>query len=228
MASRPARIRRRDPRPQPLLRHERGGPERGRGRRARWSAKPSLSVDQLYAILKDPRGMIDCTSAPGYPDGDCGFGFPQADAKLAHGARRDAAGGGGRDLLRPGPTAPTAGSTAPVGLTWIVDGRGLAGDDDELRPADDRHRRRRGIHLHGGERGRHDEPAGDDHARHRAAEPAGVHRHQSRGEAEEAAAKGRVHARPTPPRGSPHASPGSSPRSRAGTCSARPPQTCPA
>ena len=41
-----------------------------------------MSVDQLYAILKDPRGMIDCTSAPGYPDGDCGFGFLQADAKV--------------------------------------------------------------------------------------------------------------------------------------------------
>jgi len=48
-----------------------------------WSAKPSMSVDLLYAILKNPRGMIDCTSGPGYPDGDCGFGFLQADGKLA-------------------------------------------------------------------------------------------------------------------------------------------------
>jgi subtilisin family serine protease len=48
-----------------------------------WSAKPSLSVDLLYAILTDPRGMIDCTSAAGQPDGDCGWGFLQADAKLA-------------------------------------------------------------------------------------------------------------------------------------------------
>jgi hypothetical protein len=47
-----------------------------------WSAKPSLNVDQLYAILRDPRGMIDCTSAVGQPDGDCGWGFLQADAKL--------------------------------------------------------------------------------------------------------------------------------------------------
>ena len=48
-----------------------------------WSAKPSLSVDELYAILRAPRGMIDCTSALGQPDGDCGWGFLQADAKVA-------------------------------------------------------------------------------------------------------------------------------------------------
>jgi hypothetical protein len=47
-----------------------------------WSAKPSMSVDVLYAILKDPRGVIDCTSSAGQPDGDCGWGFLQADAKL--------------------------------------------------------------------------------------------------------------------------------------------------
>jgi subtilisin family serine protease len=46
------------------------------------AAKPSLSVDTLYAILKDPRGNIDCTSAAGQPDGDCGWGFPLADAKV--------------------------------------------------------------------------------------------------------------------------------------------------
>ena len=47
------------------------------------SARPSLTVDELYAILRDPRGSIDCTSAAGFPDGDCGSGFPLADAKLA-------------------------------------------------------------------------------------------------------------------------------------------------
>jgi hypothetical protein len=47
------------------------------------SAKPSLSVDELYAILRDPRGSVDCTSAPGFPDGDCGSGFLLADGKLA-------------------------------------------------------------------------------------------------------------------------------------------------
>ncbi|MET0510226.1 MAG: S8 family serine peptidase [Thermoleophilaceae bacterium] len=47
-----------------------------------WSAKPLMSVDMLYAILKDPRGMIDCTSAAGQPDADCGWGFLRADAKV--------------------------------------------------------------------------------------------------------------------------------------------------
>ncbi len=123
-----------------------------------WSAKPSMSVDQLYAILKDPRGMIDCTSAAGQPDGDCGWGFLQADAKLTHGARRVAAGGGRRD--RAG-RARRSQRLVPQHRRADLerDRRGLAGDDDELRPADGRHRRRRGIHMHGGERRRHDEPA---------------------------------------------------------------------
>ena len=30
-----------------------------------WSAKPSMSVDELYAILRDPRGMIDAPRRPG-------------------------------------------------------------------------------------------------------------------------------------------------------------------
>jgi subtilisin family serine protease len=47
-----------------------------------WSAKPSLSLDEVYAIGADPRGAIDCTSAPGFPDADCGFGFILADGKL--------------------------------------------------------------------------------------------------------------------------------------------------
>ena len=46
------------------------------------SARPSLTVDQLYAILRDPRGSVDCTSAPGFPDADCGAGFLLADGKL--------------------------------------------------------------------------------------------------------------------------------------------------
>jgi hypothetical protein len=47
-----------------------------------WAAKPSMSVDVLYAILTDPRGMIDCTSTAGQPDGDCGWGFLLADTKV--------------------------------------------------------------------------------------------------------------------------------------------------
>ena len=78
-----------------------------------WSAKPSLSVDLLYAILTDPRGMIDCTSAAGQPDGDCGWGFLQADAKL--GMALDASPPAVAAVTAPGaPDGATAGSTA----TW--------------------------------------------------------------------------------------------------------------
>ena len=80
-----------------------------------WSAKPSMSVDELYAILRNPRGMIDCTSAPGYPDSDCGFGLPPGGREIGRGARRVAAGGGGRDCSGRRPTAPTGGSTATSG-----------------------------------------------------------------------------------------------------------------
>jgi hypothetical protein len=43
------------------------------------SAKPSLTVSQLYAILTDPASALDCTSAPGDPDTDCGSGLLQAN-----------------------------------------------------------------------------------------------------------------------------------------------------
>jgi hypothetical protein len=46
------------------------------------SAKPSLPIDELYAIMRDPRGTIDCTSATGFPDADCGWGFILGDGKL--------------------------------------------------------------------------------------------------------------------------------------------------
>ena len=78
-----------------------------------WSAKPSMSVDLLYAILKDPRGMNDCTSGPGYPDGDCGFGFPRADAKLA--LVLDPSPPAVGAVTAPGGPMATAGSTVPSG-----------------------------------------------------------------------------------------------------------------
>jgi len=43
------------------------------------SAKPSLTVDQIYAIMRDPANSVDCTSAVGDPDTDCGVGLIQAD-----------------------------------------------------------------------------------------------------------------------------------------------------
>jgi len=45
------------------------------------SARPALTVDQIYSIMKDPRGSIDCTGV-GFPDADCGWGFVLADAKV--------------------------------------------------------------------------------------------------------------------------------------------------
>lgn len=43
------------------------------------SANPSMTVNQLYALLTNPANSLDCTSAVGQPDKDCGAGFIQAD-----------------------------------------------------------------------------------------------------------------------------------------------------
>ncbi len=43
------------------------------------SARPTMTVPQLYSVLTDPAVSLDCTSAPGDPDTDCGSGFLQAD-----------------------------------------------------------------------------------------------------------------------------------------------------
>jgi Subtilase family len=42
-------------------------------------ANPGMSVNELYAILRNPANDIDCTSAAGVPDFDCGAGFILAD-----------------------------------------------------------------------------------------------------------------------------------------------------
>jgi hypothetical protein len=47
------------------------------------SANPSMTVDQLYAVLTNPANSLDCTSAAGQPDADCGAGFIQADRVVA-------------------------------------------------------------------------------------------------------------------------------------------------
>ncbi len=46
------------------------------------SARPSLTADQLAAILKDGSRSIDCTATIGLPDRDCGFGFVLADSAV--------------------------------------------------------------------------------------------------------------------------------------------------
>jgi hypothetical protein len=75
------------------------------------SAKPTLSVDQLYGLLTDPANALDCTSAAGSPDADCGSGFIQADRVVAA-ALAPAA-------TTPAPVAPIASTTpiAPVSPT---------------------------------------------------------------------------------------------------------------
>ncbi len=46
------------------------------------SAKPAMSIDELYAIMTQPANAVDCV-APGNPDADCGSGFVFADSALA-------------------------------------------------------------------------------------------------------------------------------------------------
>jgi hypothetical protein len=43
------------------------------------SANPTMSVNEVYAILRNVANAIDCTSATGVPDFDCGAGFVLAD-----------------------------------------------------------------------------------------------------------------------------------------------------
>jgi subtilisin family serine protease len=68
------------------------------------SAKPTLSVDQLYGLLTDPANSLDCASAPGVPDTDCGSGFIQADRVVAA-------------ALRPPPPPPSEPSPTPATIT---------------------------------------------------------------------------------------------------------------
>src|SRR4051794_38325121 len=80
------------------------------------SAKPSLPVDELYAILRDARGAIDCTSAPGFPDGDCGSGFLLADGKLA--MVLDSTPPSVAPVLATQPNGANGWFRGDVGLTW--------------------------------------------------------------------------------------------------------------
>jgi hypothetical protein len=83
------------------------------------SAKPSLSVDELYAILRDPRGTIDCTSASGFPDADCGSGFILGDGKLA--MVLDSTAPSVAAATTPGaPEGANGWFHNPVSLTWNV------------------------------------------------------------------------------------------------------------
>ena len=47
------------------------------------SAKPAMSVNELYAIMTAPANALDCPATPGNPDVACGVGFVLADRALA-------------------------------------------------------------------------------------------------------------------------------------------------
>src|SRR6185295_9535197 len=43
------------------------------------SARPSMTVNELWDIMTNPANSNDCTITPGYPDRECGYGFILAD-----------------------------------------------------------------------------------------------------------------------------------------------------
>jgi hypothetical protein len=47
------------------------------------SAKPSMAIDELYAIMTTPANALDCTLSAAVPDPDCGAGFTLADRAMA-------------------------------------------------------------------------------------------------------------------------------------------------
>ena len=84
------------------------------------SAKPTLTPDQLGAILKDTRHSIDCTATIGLPDADCGFGFVLADGAVQ--AAQDASPPAVSAAVSPAaPDGANGWYTSPsVGVAWTV------------------------------------------------------------------------------------------------------------
>jgi hypothetical protein len=83
------------------------------------SAHPGLTVDQLYAILTDPAAALDCTSAAGNPDTDCGVGFSQADRVVSE--AQDTSPPVVTPTVSPdGPYRAGGWYHSPVGVTWTV------------------------------------------------------------------------------------------------------------
>ncbi len=82
------------------------------------SAKPSLPVDELNAIMREPSNAIDC-AAPGFPDADCGSGFILADGKL--GRVLDSTPPSVAANLSPAvPDGPNGWYRGNVGVSWSV------------------------------------------------------------------------------------------------------------
>ena len=84
------------------------------------AAKPTLSVEALAAILRNPANTIDCTATAGVPDSDCGFGFV-----LAEGAVQSALNGSPPSVTaNVSPAAPNGAngwySSGNVDVTWTT------------------------------------------------------------------------------------------------------------
>jgi Subtilase family/PASTA domain len=81
------------------------------------SANPGMTVDQLYALLTNPANALDCTSAAGVPDTDCGAGFIQAD-RVVTGAKTPPAVAA---VLSPAaPDGANGWYRSPVAVSWQV------------------------------------------------------------------------------------------------------------
>ena len=83
------------------------------------SAKPSLTVDQVAAILTNPANALDCPQAAGQPDLDCGVGFLMADRAVAQAL--DASPPVIAAATSPaGPNGKGGWFTSPVTVSWTV------------------------------------------------------------------------------------------------------------
>jgi subtilase family protein len=81
------------------------------------SANPSMTVNQLYALLTNPANSLDCTSAAGQPDTDCGAGFIQADRVVTQAKTPP---GITAVLSPPAPNGANGWFRSPVSLSWNV------------------------------------------------------------------------------------------------------------
>jgi hypothetical protein len=83
------------------------------------SNNPTMPVDEVYAILKNPANTIDCTLTAGVPDSDCGFGFDLAD-KAVQQALDTTPPVIGSSVNPPAPNGPNGWYTVPVSVNWSL------------------------------------------------------------------------------------------------------------
>jgi hypothetical protein len=80
------------------------------------SANPAMTVDQLYALLTNPANALDCTSAAGNPDNDCGSGFLQADRVVTQAKTPPAV----SSALSGAPNGANGWFRSPVTVSWNI------------------------------------------------------------------------------------------------------------